>query len=166
MHSVTPISFYLTSAHLTRTMSTLLPTQNPRLKFLVQLRVLSHFQLVIIHMFGRGLWHLKRQNLSLSFVLLSSFLLRNDVCVDIAPTCRNMLPLMPTRETCLQIIVQLRTSNHFQGQNQLLEIGNSSKSALRWTFLRWSFGGFSLLFRGGFGLLFCGLGNDKIILKG
>ena len=105
MHSVTPISFYLTSAHLTRTMTTLLPTQNPRLKFLVQLRVLSHFQLVIIHMFGRGLWNLKRQNLSLSFVLLSSFLLRDDVCVDIAPTCRNMLPLLPTGKIIVQLIL-------------------------------------------------------------
>ena len=68
MRSLTPFSFYLTSAHLTRTMTILLPTQNPCLKILVQLRVLSHFKLVILYMFGRGLWNLKRHNLSLSFV--------------------------------------------------------------------------------------------------
>ena len=119
MHSLTPISFYLTSAHLTRTMTTLLPTQNPGLKFLVQLRVFSHFQLVILHMFGRGLRHLKRHNLSLSFVLLSIFLLRNDVYVDNASTCRNMIPLMLIQNSCLQMAVQLRVLSHFHFHFQL-----------------------------------------------
>ena len=116
MHSLTPISFYLTSAHLTRTMTTLLPTQNPGLKFLVQFRVLSHFQLVILHMFGRELRHLKRHNLSLSFVLVSIFLLRNDVYVDTASTCRNMIPLTLTQNSSLQMVVQLRVLSHFHFQ--------------------------------------------------
>ena len=122
MHSLTPFSFYLTSAHLTRAMTILLPTQRPCLKILVQLRVLSHFKLVILYMFGRGLWNLKRHNLSLSFVFLSIFLLRNDVCVGTASTCRNTISLMVTRNSCLQIVVQLHVLSQFHFQLRYNEI--------------------------------------------
>ena len=73
----------------------LLPTQNPCLKIMVQFRVLSQFQLMIFHLF----WNLNRHNLNL-IISLSTFLLRNDICVDTASTCRNIIPLMPTRDSC------------------------------------------------------------------
>ncbi|KAK9995821.1 hypothetical protein SO802_020507, partial [Lithocarpus litseifolius] len=41
-------------------------------------------------------------------VLLSTLTLRNEVFVDIASACRNMLPLVPMRNSWLQILVQLR----------------------------------------------------------
>ena len=139
MHSLTPISFYLTSAHLTRTMTILLLTWNPCLKILVQLRVLSHFKLVILYMFGRGLWNLKRHNLNLSFVLPSIYLyifhLRNDVCVGTASTCRNTISLMLTRNSCLQIVVQLRVLSQFYFQLRYNEIHNIAGTNYFITFL-------------------------------
>ncbi|XP_065638487.1 uncharacterized protein LOC112018364 isoform X2 [Quercus suber] len=67
----------------------LVPMWNSWLQILVQLRVLSQVQLVILHLFQRGL-----------------FQARNFM--------RNMLPLVPTWNSCLQILVEFHVLSHFE----------------------------------------------------
>ena len=53
------------------------------------------------------------QSQSIIFFTIYTYI-RNEVCVDIASTCRNMLPLVPTRNSFLQVLVQFHVLSHFQ----------------------------------------------------